>query len=216
MAGTPISEVVKFEQRVLPYVPPMTNPMRLLEQEKERKSRSQALEAEVEELQQVLEEKGKDLKDSVLEERLDQLAPALARDLRQLLKTSEEDRDSGQKSLAKEYAQLLIVTSNELKERDAVYRRQAEKVGREIAWLQHEQEAEPRYSGALGPRSPLPHLSAPAGRLFEPGPAGRAGGAFGADRRQNPFPGGAPLAGIPRRPEDVWPWPSGWWTATIP
>ncbi len=169
LAGTPISEVVKFEQRVLPYVPPMTNPMRLLEQEKERKSRSQALEAEVEELQQVLEEKGKDLKDSVLEERLDQLAPALARDLRQLLKTSEEDRDSRQKSLAKEYAQLLIVTSNELKERDAVYRRQAEKVGREIAWLQHEQEAEPGIRALWDRGAPSPTYLLQRGDYLSPG-----------------------------------------------
>ena len=169
LAGTPISEVVKFEQRVLPYVPPMTNPMRLLEQEKERKSRSQALEAEVEELQQVLEEKGKDLKDSVLEERLDQLAPALARDLRQLLKTSEEDRDSRQKFLAKEYAQLLIVTSNELKERDAVYRRQAEKVGREIAWLQHEQEAEPGIRALWDRGAPSPTYLLQRGDYLSPG-----------------------------------------------
>ena len=169
LAGTPISEVVKFEQRVLPYVPPLTNPMRLLEQEKERKARNQALEEKVKELQQVLEEKGKALKDSVLEERLDQLAPALARDLRQLLKTSEEGRDSRQKSLAKEYAQLLTVTSNELKERDAVYRRQAEKVGREIAWLQYEQESEPGIRALWDRGAPSPTYLLQRGDYSSPG-----------------------------------------------
>ena len=169
LAGTPISEVVKFEQRVLPYVPPLTNPMRLLEQEKERKARNQALEEKVEKLQQVLEEKGKDLKESVLEERLDQLAPALARDLRQLLKTPEEDRDSRRKSLAKEYAQLLTVTSNELKERDAVYRRQAEKVGREIAWLQYEQESEPRIRALWDRGAPSPTYLLQRGDYLSPG-----------------------------------------------
>ncbi len=169
LAGTPISEVVKFEQRVLPYVPPLTNPMRLLEQEKERKARNQALEEKVKELQQVLEEKGKALKDSVLEERLDQLAPALARDLRQLLKTPEEGRDSRQKSLAKEYAQLLTVTSNELKERDVVYRRQAEKVGREIAWLQYEQESEPGIRALWDRGAPSPTYLLQRGDYSSPG-----------------------------------------------
>ncbi len=169
LAGTPISEVVKFEQRVLPYVSPLTNPMRLLEQEKERKARNQALEEKVEKLQQVLEGKGKDLKGSVLEERLDQLAPALARDLRQLLKTPEEGRDSRQKSLAKEYAQLLTVTSNELKERDPVYRREAEKVGREIAWLQYEQETEPGIRALWDRGAPSPTYLLQRGDYLSPG-----------------------------------------------
>ena len=169
LAGTPISEVVKFDQRVLPYVPPLTNPMRLLEREKERKARNQALEEKVEKLQQLLEEKGKALRDSVLEGRLDQLAPALARDLRQLLKTPEEDRDSRQKSLAKEYAQLLTVTSNELKERDAVYRREAQKVEREIAWLQYEQEAEPRIRALWDRGGPSPTYLLKRGDYLSPG-----------------------------------------------
>ena len=196
LAGTPISEVVKFEQRVLPYVSPMTNPMRLLEQEKERKSRNEALEERVKELQQTLEEKGKALKDSVLEERLDQLAPTLARDLRQLLKTPQEDRDSGQKSLAKEYEQLLTVTANELKERDAVYRREAEKLEREIAWLQYKQEPEPRIRALWDRGAPSPTYLLQRGDYLSPGRLVGSGGALGADRRQNPFPGGAPLAGI--------------------
>ena len=169
LAGTPISEVVKFEQRVLPYVPPMTNPLRLLEQEKERKSRNEVLEEQVKELQQALEEKGKALKDSVLEERLDQLAPAPARDLRQLLKTPEADRDSGQKSLAKEYEQLLTVTANELKERDAVYRREAEKLEREIAWLQYKQEPEPRIRALWDRGAPSPTYLLQRGDYLSPG-----------------------------------------------
>ena len=169
LAGTPISEVVKFEQRVLPYAPPMTNPLRLMEREKERKSRNAALEEQVKELQQTLEKKGKVLKESVLEERLDQLAPALARDLRQLLKTPEEDRDSGQKSLAKEYMQLLVVTANELKERDAVYRREAEKLGRKIAWLQYEQEAEPRIRALWDRGAPSPTYLLQRGDYLSPG-----------------------------------------------
>ena len=169
LAGTPISEVVKFEQRVLPYVSPMTNPMRLLEQEKERKSRNEALEERVKELQQTLEEKGKALKDSVLEERLDQLSPTLARDLRQLLKTPQEDRDSGQKSLAKEYEQLLTVTANELKERDAVYRREAEKLEREIAWLQYKQEPEPRIRALWDRGAPSPTYLLQRGDYLSPG-----------------------------------------------
>ena len=169
LAGTPISEVVKFEQRVLPYVPPMTNPLRLLEQEKERKARNEALEEQVKELQQTLEEKGKALKDSVLEERLDQLAPALARDLRQLLKTTEEDRDSRQKSLAKEYEQLLTVTSNELKERDALYRREAQKLEREIAWLQYKQEQEPRIRALWDRGTPSPTYLLQRGDYLSPG-----------------------------------------------
>ena len=169
LAGTPISEVVKFEQRVLPYVPPMTNPMRLLEQEKERKARNEALEEQVKELQQALEEKGRDLKDRVLEERLDQVAPALARTLRQLLKTPEDDRDSGQKSLAKEYMQLLTVTANELKERDALYRREAEKQERKIAWLQHRQEAEPRIRALWDRGAPSPTYLLRRGDFLSPG-----------------------------------------------
>ena len=169
LAGTPISEVVKFEQRVLPYAPPMTNPLRLMEREKERKARNEALEEEVKELQQVLEEKGKAMRDSILEERLDQLVPSLARDLRQLLKTPEEDRDSGQKSLAKEYMQLLVVTANELKERDAVYRREAEKLGRKIAWLQYEQEAEPRIRALWDRGAPSPTYLLQRGDYLSPG-----------------------------------------------
>ena len=169
LAGTPISEVVKFEQRVLPYVPPMTNPMRLMEQEKERKAGNEVLEEQVKELQQVLEEKGKDLRDSVLAERLDQLAPALAQDLRQLLKTSEEDRDSRQKSLAKEYMQLLTVTSNELKERDAVYRREAQSLERKIAWLQYRQEPEPRIRALWDRGAPSPTYLLQRGDYLSPG-----------------------------------------------
>ena len=169
LAGTPISEVVKFEQRVLPYVPPMTNPMRLLEQEKERKARNEALEEQVKELQQVLEENAGDLRNNVLEDRLDQLAPALAQDLRRLLKTPEEDRDSGQKALAKEYEQLLTVTANELKERDAVYRREAEKLERKIAWLQYKQNPEPRIRALWDRGAPSPTYLLQRGDYLSPG-----------------------------------------------
>ena len=170
LTGTPAgSDVVKFEQRVLPYVPAMTNVMRLMEQEKERKARHKVLEEKVKELQQVLKAKGKALRDCILEERLDQLASSRAQSLRQLLKTPDDKRDSGQKLLAKEYGQLLTVTSNELKERDAVYRREAKNLERRIAWLQYKQEPEPRIRALWDRGSPSPTYLLQRGEYSRPG-----------------------------------------------
>ena len=169
LAGTPVAEVVKFEQRVLPYAPPWTNPIRLQEQEKQRKARNESLEKEVKTLQEVLEEKGRALKDKVLEERLTQLSPALAQDLREVLDTPEEERDSRQKSLAKKYSPLLTVLPSELKERDAVYRLEAEQVERKIAWLNYEQQPEPRIRALWDRGAPSPTYLLQRGDYLSPG-----------------------------------------------
>ena len=41
LAGTPINEVVRFQQRVLPYVIPGINPIRLMEINKQREDQNE-------------------------------------------------------------------------------------------------------------------------------------------------------------------------------
>ena len=169
LAGTPISEVVKFEQRVLPYVSPLTNPMRLLEQEKERKARKPGPGREGREAAAGVGGKGQGFEGQRPGGAVGSACPrpgprpeAIAEDF---------GGGPGQQAeiLAKEYAQLLTVTSNELKERDPVYRRQAEKVGREIAWLQYEQESEPRIRALWDRGAPSPTYLLQRGDYLSPG-----------------------------------------------
>ena len=169
LAGTPVNEVVKFEQRVLPYVRPMTNPIRLLEEEKERKAKNQNLEGEIKKLQAVLDDKAKPLKQRLREQRLSRFSGDLYKEVKELIVTPEEKYSERQKALAKEYSLLLAVSPNELKEMDVAYRREAEEVERQIAWLQYEQGAEPHIRALWDRGAPSPTYLLKRGEYSSPG-----------------------------------------------
>ena len=156
LVGTPVEEIVKFEQRVLPYVKPRTNPLRWLDENKQREAKNDRLTQTISELEAALEGKAEPLKAILQEQRLAQLPAHLRQEIREMLKTASENHSPRQKELAREFGNFLAVKPGELKELDADYRQEAERTEREIVWLRYEQRDIPHIRALWDRGSPAP------------------------------------------------------------
>ncbi|MCH2693697.1 MAG: DUF1553 domain-containing protein [Acidobacteriia bacterium] len=169
LAGTPINEVVRFQQRVLPYVIPGINPIRLMEINKQREDQNEKLEEKIKVFEKALDKLNKPLKEKVLDKRFSQLSMDLYNELKHLVSIPENKRNERQKLLAKKYKTLLMVSPKELKEVDPVYRKRAEEIERKIIWLRYEQKTEPNIRALWDRGSPSPTYMLKRGEYSTPG-----------------------------------------------
>ena len=141
--------------RLLPYAPPRTNPIALMEQEEARQAANKKLSAQIKDLKDALNEKAKPLEDEVVEERLAKVPRELHDDLRKMLATPPDKRNDRLRYLAEKFEHHVRVDpfdrENLLKDRFPDYQKAAEETERKILLLQSEQIPEP-YVRALWDR----------------------------------------------------------------
>jgi len=156
--------------RYLPYITPGATPVQLMKEQEEREIANAELDRKVTALQEALEQKSAPIKKKLLDQRLAQLPPALQQDLRKLLDTPAEKRDTVQKYLAEKFAQLLKIGPEELKAADTEYRRAAEETGRQIKLIEFQKQPEPKIRALWDRGEPSPTYILRRGDPGIPGP----------------------------------------------
>jgi hypothetical protein len=142
--------------RYLPYITPGATPVQLMKEQEEREISNAELDRRIAELQETLEQKSAPIKKKLLDQRLAQLPTSLQEDLRKLLDTPAEKRDTIQKYLAEKFAPLLKIEPEELKAADIEYRRDAYETGRQIKRIEFRKQPEPKIRALWDPGEPSP------------------------------------------------------------
>ena len=133
-----------FPGRYLPYVKPGATPFELMEEERERETRNEDLEAQVRGLKTTLEEKSEPAKKKLLEKRLAEVPANLREDLRILFATPPEKRTETQKFLAGRFEKVIRIKLDEAIDGDPAFRREAEEIQKKIKLLQAKALPPPR------------------------------------------------------------------------
>ena len=170
----PLAKIVT-PVRYLPYVAPGLSPVQLMKQQEKREVANAELDRRIAELQEALEQKAAPIKKKLLDQRLAQLPAALQQDLRVLLDTPAEKRDSVQKYLAEKFAQLLKIEPEELKAADNEYRRAADETGRQIKLIEFHKQPDPKIRALWERGEPSPTYILRRGDPAMPGPRVSAG-----------------------------------------
>ena len=151
----PLAKIVT-PVRYLPYVNPGDTPVQLAKQEEEREVANSELDRRIGELKQALEQQAAPVEKKILDQRLAQLPASLQDDLRKVLDTPAEKRDTVQKYLAEKFAKVLKVQPAELKAADAGYRAAAEETERRIKLLEFQKQPEPKIRALWDRGEPTP------------------------------------------------------------
>jgi hypothetical protein len=170
----PLAKIVT-PVRYLPYIKPGATPVQLMKEQEEAEIANAALDRKIAELQEALEQKSAPIKKKLLDQRLGQLPAALQQDLRSLLDTPAEKRDTVQKYLAEKFAQLLKIEPEELKAADAEYRRAADETGRQIKLIEFQKQPDPKIRALWDRGEPSPTYILRRGDPALPGPRVSAG-----------------------------------------
>ena len=194
--------------RYLPYITPGATPVQLMKEQEEREIANAELDRRIAALQEALEQKSAPIKKKLLDQRLAQLPPALQQDLRKLLDTPAEKRDTVQKYLAEKFAQMLKIGPEELKAADAEYRRAAEETGRQIKLIEFQKQPEPKIRALWDRGEPSPTYVMRRGDPSIPGPRVTAGVPAVLTDGKTPFVAQPPFPVRPR-PAAGWLWPNG-------
>jgi hypothetical protein len=142
--------------RYLPYVEPGATPMQLSQQQEEREVANSELDRRIGDLKQALEQQAAPIEKKILDQRLAQLPASLQEDLRKVLDTPTEKRDTVQRYLAEKFAKVLKVQPAELKAADAGYRVAAEQTARRIKLLEFQKQPEPKIRALWDRGEPSP------------------------------------------------------------
>jgi mono/diheme cytochrome c family protein len=161
--------------RHLPYATPGATPIQVLEQEREREERNREIQQKIEEAQADLKKAEEQARNRIEEQRLNEIPEEFREDVRKVLATPPDKRDSTQKYLASKFSKKLAVDARGLKAADMEYRRAAEQIERKIKLLEasRPEEAKIRALWDRGTPSPTYILmrgnSTSFGRLVGPG-----------------------------------------------
>jgi hypothetical protein len=120
-------------------------------------------------LQATLERQAAPVRARVLEERLAQLPETLRDDLRTMLATVPEQRDSIQKYLAEKFEAQLRIDDNALRALDPAFKTLAEETDRQVKSLQSERLPEPRIHALWDRGEPSPTYIYRRGDPLTPG-----------------------------------------------
>ena len=157
------------ESRLLPYVTPLANPLRLDTERRKREANNDKLRKEIGALRAVLEEKAKPLKENIISRRLAKVPQVLHEDLRKMLDTPSAERSEFQKYLAEKFEESFEIHAEELNAMDAGYRKAAEEMGKRIKVLQSRVLPEPRIRALWDRGKPSPTYVLRRGEPMSPG-----------------------------------------------
>ena len=171
----PERQMLYFDTRVMPYVTPRANPIKLAEERKEAEAHNKELDQEIEALEAALKEKVEPLKKRLFEERLAELPEDLHDDLRKMLATPPEERNEFQKQLAEKFSKRLeldptgINKDGGLRKMDPEYKRAEEETERRVALLKARKHPEPKIRALWDRGGPAPMYLLQRGDPMSPG-----------------------------------------------
>ena len=170
----PERKMLYFDTRVMPYVTPRANPIKLAEERKKAEAHNKELDREIEALEAALKEKAAPLKKRLVEERLAELPEDLHDDLRKMLATPPEERNEFQKQLAEKFGKRLELVGNHLeavlRKMDREYKRAEEETKRRVALLKARKHPEPKVRALWDRGEPAPMYVLRRGDPMSPGP----------------------------------------------
>jgi mono/diheme cytochrome c family protein len=164
-----------FPGKYLPYVTPGATPMQLLEEERQRELVNKNLEVEIKAVETAWEEKLKDVKKKIIEQRIAAQPKDLQSDLRKLAETPAESRDDIQKYLAQKFETLFKVDPAELKH-DPSVSKESEAVEKKVKLLKYKMLPEAKIRALWDRGTPSPTyvlrrgVATSFGPYVEPGP----------------------------------------------
>ena len=174
----PNRPLLASEYRVLPYVNPLSNPLRLDRERLERQTANARLEKEISSHRAVLKEKAKPLRKRILNARLAKIPAVLRGDIRKMLTTSPKDRTEFQEYLADKFEEDMKIQPEELTVADANYAKSAEEIEKRIKVLQSKVYSEPQIRGLWDRGEPSPTYLLRRGDPMSPGRWVKAGVPF--------------------------------------
>jgi hypothetical protein len=130
--------------RFLPYVPPGKTPVQILEERRAAEELNHNLDLEIRKLKKALDGKAGPIQKKIVGERLKQLPPGLREDLEKLKDTKPEDRSEVQKYLAAKFERVLRVETEDVKNLDAGFRKEANETERKIKSIEYQKAPDPR------------------------------------------------------------------------
>ena len=155
--------------RYLPYVTPYANPLRLVEERREREAENEGPRKEIEALKDELVQKADKVRERLFEEHLTSLPAVLQEDLRQMTETPPEERSEIQKYLAERFEDFLKIRTNEVRSKDGDYRLTAHRIGNQMNILEAGILPEPRIRGLWDRGEPSPTYIMKRGDPLTPG-----------------------------------------------
>jgi hypothetical protein len=164
-----------FPGKYLPYVTPGATPMQLLEEQRQTEFVNKNLEVDIKAVQSAWDEKLKNLKNKIIEQRIAAEPKDLQDDLRKLAATPPESRDEIQKYLAQKFELLFKVDKAELKH-DPSVAKESEEVEKKIKLLEYKMIPEPKIRALWDRGTPSPTyllrrgVATSFGPYVEPGP----------------------------------------------
>ena len=155
--------------RSLPYVTPHANPLRVIEERREREAKNEGPQKEIKALKDELEQVAAKPRKRLFEQRLASLPAALREDLRQMKETLPEKRTEIQKYLAEKFEETLQILTAEVRSVDADYRQAAQRIGNRISILEARVLPEPKIRALWDRREPSPTYIMKGGDPLNPG-----------------------------------------------
>jgi mono/diheme cytochrome c family protein len=142
--------------RFLPEIPPGETPVQIMEERQAAEALNHNLDLEIRTLKKALEEKAAPITKKIVEQRLASLPAGIREDLQKLQDTPAESRTEVQKYLAGKFEKLLKVEPEELKNFDAVYRKEAEEAEWKIKRIEYRKAPDPRIRALWDRGEPSP------------------------------------------------------------
>jgi hypothetical protein len=155
--------------RLLPYIPPGATPFEILDYERQRREQNSAIDKQIAELQDALQNKAAPIRKKILDERLIHFPKPLQDDLRAAANTPADKRNEVQKYLAEKFASVLRIAPSDLKAADAAYRGADEQIQRQVKLLQAKQLPESKIRALYDRGSPSPTYILRRGMPTDPG-----------------------------------------------
>jgi hypothetical protein len=156
--------------RYLPYVMPGATPMQLLHQQEAWDLANSESDRKIAGLKEALEQKAAPIRKKLIDQRLAQLPAGLQEDLRKVLETPADKRDTVQKYLAEKFEKILKVGAPDLRAADSAYAAAADDTERQIKLLEFQKLPEPKIRALWDRGEPSPTYISRRGDPANPGP----------------------------------------------
>ncbi len=156
--------------RYLPYVSPGATPLQLLKEQEAWELANSETDRKVAELKEALEQKALPIRKKLIDQRLAQQPAGIQEDLRRVLDTPADKRDSVQKYLAEKFEKVLKVEPAELRAADPAYAQAADDTERQIKLLEFQKLPEPKIRALWDRGEPSPTYISRRGDPANPGP----------------------------------------------
>ena len=165
----PDRPMLHTEQRTLPYVSPLKNAFLLNKERLSRETHNEKLNQNIALIEAALKEKGKPIKEKIINLRLSALPKILHENLKTMLDTKPEDRTNELKLLAKNFEQGLIIRFRDLEDFDPDYKTLTYKTRKQIRLLQAKLIPESKIRALWDRGTPSPTYILRRGDPMSPG-----------------------------------------------